>query len=133
MPQPPKHFLAAYPARPDHTMYTVEVPADFELFSSGQFKGRIQKGISSEYRFELRKRDLTPAIVAGRYVASGEEANSTKAIFWTLQPLLRSSTLPDRLPGIVRAIEAGRVPDEQRGDGQLRHDLAAWDALTPSA
>lgn len=87
LPQPPKHFLAAYPARPDHTVYTVAVPADFEVFSSGRFKGRKQTGSNSEYRFELRKGDLTPAIVAGRYATSSEQSNATKAIFWTVQPL----------------------------------------------
>jgi hypothetical protein len=87
LPQPPKHFLAPYPTRPDRTTYTVIVPADFQVFSSGRFKGHKQTGATSEYRFELRKSDVTPAIVAGRYMAAGGEANSTKPVFWTLQPL----------------------------------------------
>jgi hypothetical protein len=87
LPQPPKHFLAPYPTRPSRTTYTVIVPADFEVFSGGHLKGRKQTGASAEYRFENRKSDLTPAIVAGRYTVSPAQGKSAATIFWTLQPL----------------------------------------------
>jgi hypothetical protein len=84
---PPKHFLSPFPARPDRSAYTVVVPSDFLVLSGGRLKGRKQSGASTEFRFELRKGDLPPAIVAGRYTASNPEAKPSNAIFWTLQPL----------------------------------------------
>ncbi len=87
LPQPPKHFLSPFPARPDRTAYSVIVPSDFLVLSGGRLKGRKQSGATAEFRFELRKADMPPAIVAGRYVASQPEAKANTAIFWTLQPL----------------------------------------------
>lgn len=87
LPQPPKHFLSPYPSRPDRTTYTVQVPPDFLVLGGGRFIGRKQSGAEVEYRFELRQKDLTPFVVAGRYVASGHEAKASNAIFWTQQPL----------------------------------------------
>lgn len=84
---PPKHFLSPFPDRPDRTAYTVVVPSDFLVLSGGRLKGRKQLGASTEFRFELRKSDMSPAIVAGRYTASSPEAKASSAIFWTLQPL----------------------------------------------
>jgi hypothetical protein len=52
---------------------------------------------------------------------------------WTLHPKLRSPSLMGVLPDIVRAVEAGRVPDPQRGDGDLNDTLPEWhDLQTPS-
>lgn len=87
LPLPPKHFLSAYPARPDRTSYSVVVPSDFLVLSGGRLKGRKQSGATAEFRFQLRESDMPPAIVAGRYVASHPEAKANAAIFWTFQPL----------------------------------------------
>jgi hypothetical protein len=45
---------------------------------------------------------------------------------WTLRPRQRTQAVIDALPDIVRAIEDGHVPDEQRGDGNLNEALAGW-------
>jgi hypothetical protein len=87
LPQPPKHLLSPYPNRPARMIYTVRVPSDFKVLGGGQFRGRKQSAAESQYRFELRSHDMTPAIAAGRYVASSPEAKSRSAIFWTRQPL----------------------------------------------
>jgi hypothetical protein len=88
LPQPPKHVLSPYPRRPDRTSYTIRVPSDFLVLARGTLAGRKQEGNETEYRFVLRKDDLTAFIVAGHYVASSPESNkATDVIFWTFQPL----------------------------------------------
>jgi hypothetical protein len=87
VPRPPKHFLAPYPSRPAKMNYTVRVPSNFLVLARGASAGRKQEGRETEYRFELRKDDSTPFIVAGRYVASSPESKAHSAIFWTFQPL----------------------------------------------
>jgi len=47
---------------------------------------------------------------------------------WTLRPAPKSPVVPDRLPDIVRAVESGRVPEAQRGDGELDDSLPEWSA-----
>jgi hypothetical protein len=85
LPQPPKHFLAPYPKRPDHMVYTVRIPEDFLILARGAPAGQKKDGGEVEYRFDLGKRDLTPYVVAGRYTASSARRNG--AVFWTLKPL----------------------------------------------
>jgi hypothetical protein len=90
LPQPPGRVLAAYPARPPKTFYTVRVPDGFLVLGGGTMAGRKKDGGEVEYRFELRKDDLPAYVVAGRYVDSssrGKSANKSDVAFWTLQPL----------------------------------------------
>jgi hypothetical protein len=87
LPLPPKHFLSPFPARRNPTSYSVIVPSDFLVLAGGTLKGRQQSGATTNFKFELRKSDMPPAIVAGRYVASHPEPKANSAIFWTLQPL----------------------------------------------
>jgi Peptidase family M1 domain len=84
--QPPKRFLAPYPRRPDRTIYTVRVPSDFLLLARGTLVNRKKDGAETGYRFILRKKDLEPFVVAGRYVA-WPSGRSDSTVFWTLQPL----------------------------------------------
>lgn len=91
LPQPPKHVLAPYPARPPKMFYTVRVPANFLVLARGRLAGRKKDGGEIEYRFEMRTGDLAPYIVAGRYVdSSGSQPWSVS--FWTLQALENDST-----------------------------------------
>jgi hypothetical protein len=92
LPQPPKHVFAPYPSRPDRTMYTVQVPMNFLLLARGRLAGRRRRGNEIEYRFELRKGDLAPFIVAGRYVESSSNHKSGSAIFWTRRPLTQDAS-----------------------------------------
>ncbi|HEY6443250.1 MAG TPA: M1 family aminopeptidase [Candidatus Acidoferrales bacterium] len=85
--QPPKHLMARAPSRPDRTDYTIRVPADFLVLARGAPKGKKKTGSEIEYRFELSKDDLSPYIVAGRYMQWPAGRNSQSASFWTLQPL----------------------------------------------
>lgn len=114
IPQPPKHFLSPYPTRPDRTTYTVLVPLDFLVLGGGRLKQRKQSGAGVEYTFELRRSDLTPSVVAGRYAASGPEAKANAAIFWTLKPLREDPRLAsERITAVWNALEADFGPLEK--------------------
>jgi hypothetical protein len=106
--QPPKHFMAPYPTRPNNTAYTVRVPADFLVLARGKAAGRKTDGSAIEYRFDLGKRDLTPYIVAGRYQAWSARRNA--AIFWTLAPLKA-----DAAPAEERITAAWSILEEDFG------------------
>jgi hypothetical protein len=89
-PQPPGRVLAPYPARPPKTFYTVRVPENFLVLGDGAPAGRKKDGGEVEYRFELRKDDLSAYVVAGRYADSwsrGKSADRSDVAFWTLRPL----------------------------------------------
>ncbi|HXJ15645.1 MAG TPA: M1 family aminopeptidase [Candidatus Polarisedimenticolia bacterium] len=85
--QPPKHFLAPYPRRPERSIYTVRVPVGFMVLARGVPKGRKKEGGEIECRFELRKGDLAPYVVAGRYVTWPLNPDLHTPIFWTLGPM----------------------------------------------
>ena len=119
LPQPPKHVLSPYPRRPDRTSYTVRVPSNFLVLARGTLAGRKQEGNETEYRFILRKDDLTAFIVAGHYVASSPESKKeTGAIFWTFQPLKENPA-----PAIERISAAWNVLEKSFGPLD-RHILA---------
>jgi hypothetical protein len=85
--QPPKHVMAPYPTRPDKSFVTIRVPENFVVLSRGSAAGRKQNNGETAYRFLLRKDDLAPYIVAGRYAESSSRGKADSAIFWTLAPL----------------------------------------------
>ena len=86
----PKHLLATTPSSANLGIFTIRVPSDFHVLARGTPKGRKQDGAETEYRFALFGNDLPPFVVAGRYVASPENAGSG-AVFWTLQALEEDS------------------------------------------
>ena len=45
---------------------------------------------------------------------------------WMLHPPYRSSDFFTRLPFIIKAVEAGEVPDEQRGDFDMNDSMIDW-------
>lgn len=83
--EPPRHVLAPFPRRPDKMDYTVRVPSSFLLLARGALKQRKNVAGEVEYRFELRKREPPPYVVAGRYLTNGNESGGV--VFWTLRPL----------------------------------------------
>lgn len=85
--QPPKHFLSPFPSRPEVTNYTVAVPSGFQVLGGGRLKARKASSTGETYTFELRRADLSPFVVAGKYAASASDAKAGSAVFWTLEPL----------------------------------------------
>jgi hypothetical protein len=83
---PPKHFLSPFPKRPDRSLFTIRVPAGFLVLARGTPSGQKREGGEIEYRFLLRMSDLSPYVVAGRYVESNSKRGSGDVIFWTLEP-----------------------------------------------
>jgi hypothetical protein len=90
--EPPRHVLAPYPKRPDKTIVAIRVPQDFLVLSRGIPAGEKQQGGEAEHRFLLRKDDLAPFVVAGRYTESSSRDKSSAAIFWTMAPLKQDPT-----------------------------------------
>lgn len=91
--QAPNYALSSLPAGPDRSTYSVQIPADFLVLSSGKPRGRKKNQGMVEYRFELRKGDLEPYIVAGRYVTTSSKQRRGGAIFWTFDPLKEDPAL----------------------------------------
>jgi hypothetical protein len=87
LPQPPGHFLADYPKRPDKSEYSVRVPADFLVLARGKMLGRKRAGSEAEYRFQLRAKDLTAFAVGGSYKEQAFRRGAGTVVFWTLAPL----------------------------------------------
>jgi hypothetical protein len=85
--QPPKHFLAPDPKRPDKSTYTVRVPSGFVVLARGMADKQKKEDAETVFIFKLRASDLSPYIVAGRYSGSDSNRNSSPVVFWTLQPL----------------------------------------------
>ena len=92
LPQPPNHPFASYPSRPDRALFNVRVPESFRLLARGTLARREQSGDEIEYRFELRKQDLTPFVAAGRYIESSSNHKSGAGVFWTLEPLTQDAS-----------------------------------------
>jgi Peptidase family M1 domain len=85
--QPPGHFLADYPKRPDKTDYSIRAPADFLMLARGKMLGRKRAGNEIEYRFRLRAKDLAAFVVGGSYKEQAFHRGSGTVVFWTLEPL----------------------------------------------
>jgi len=91
----PNHILADTPARPENLTYAVRVPSDFTVLARGSLASRKQDGTDTIYRFELRKQDLGPYVVAGHYLTSNQDKKSTNAVFWTMKQLPQNSSPTD--------------------------------------
>ncbi len=85
--QAPNHALSSLPAEAGRSTYSVQIPSDFLVLSSGKPRGRKKNQRMVEYRFELRKGDPEPYIVAGRYVTTSSKQRRGGAILWTFDPL----------------------------------------------
>jgi Peptidase family M1 domain len=85
--EPPKHFLAPDPKRPDKSAYSVRVPSGFVVLGRGTPDKQKKEGSETVINFKLRASDLAPYVVAGRYSESDSNRNSSAVVFWTLQPL----------------------------------------------
>jgi hypothetical protein len=85
--RPPSRMLSSTPATPEGTAYSVEVPTDFLVLASGKPRGRKKDRGSMKYQFELRKDDLAPYVIAGRYVEASSSRQKDGVTFWTFEPL----------------------------------------------
>jgi hypothetical protein len=106
LPQPPKHFLSPYPRRPDKMTYSVIVPSSFLVLARGKMIHRKNESADTEYRFQLRKDDLAPFVVAGRYVETRFGEGASSVIFWTIHPLREApGSMPQRISAAWATLE----------------------------
>jgi hypothetical protein len=98
LPQPPHHLFAPDPRRPDKVDYFVRVPSNFLVLARGRMTSRKRAGQETECRFQLRKDDLAPYIVAGRYIETVLHPRTGTVTFWTMQPLQSDpGSAPERI------------------------------------
>lgn len=111
LPQPPAHFMAAYPSRPDKSVYSIRVPSSFLVLGRGQMIGKKRAGSETEYRFRLRSRDLAAFEVAGNYKETPFRTGAGTVVFWTHEALKGDvGTTPERLAGAWQTMEADFGP-----------------------
>lgn len=121
-PQPPKHFLSPYPARPPKMLYSVRMPADFLVLARGRLKHRKNEGNLTAYQFQLTKNNLSPFVVAGRYVQTRLAGGSV--VFWTLHPLSESAgSAPQRIAKAWATLEKDFGPIDT--EAQVPHIVEA--------
>lgn len=115
LPQPPQHFLSPYPARPANMSYSVRVPAGFLVLARGKLRRRKAAHNEVVYQFQLRKSDLAPFVVTGRYVETRLARGAV--VFWTLHPLAESAgSAPQRIANAWTTLEKdfGPIDTEAR-------------------
>ncbi len=109
--QAPNHTLSSSPAGADRSTYSVQIPADFLVLSPGKLRGRKKNQGMVEYRFELRKGDLEPYIVAGRYVTTSSKQRKGGAIFWTFEPLKEDpAATEERMASVANILQENFGP-----------------------
>lgn len=106
LPQPPRHFMSPYPRRPDKMTYSVVVPSTFLVMARGKMVRRTRGPANTEYAFQLRKDDLAPFVVAGRYVETRAGEGAAGLVFWTLHPLRENlGSTPQRISAAWATLE----------------------------
>jgi hypothetical protein len=109
--QAPNHALASLPADAGRSAYAVQIPADFLVLSPGKPRGRKKNQGMVEYRFELRKDELDPYIVAGRYVTTSSKQREGGAIFWTFGPLKEDpAAAEERMASVANILQRNFGP-----------------------
>jgi hypothetical protein len=83
---PPNHILSPTPKRPDRTQYTVRVPEKTMVLARGKVQCCRRSGGETEYRFELKKGDFYPFVVAGEYAETRVQTPDHAITFWTFEP-----------------------------------------------
>lgn len=86
--------------RAEPTEVSVRVPENFLVIARGQPEHEVRKpksetresenrgqGAEVEHRFRLRRHELDPFVVAGRYQEQPVETADGAIVFWTLEPL----------------------------------------------
>jgi hypothetical protein len=82
-----KAFLSPAVVRPNPTLLTVIIPADFRITASGEPRGAKKQNRETEYRFRIRKADFDPYILAGQYSEQAVIFGDTRVTFWNAKPL----------------------------------------------
>jgi len=85
--QTPEKLFAHDVVRPNPTPVSIVVPQGYFAIATGDLVRVRPQGVEVEYQFLLRKFDLDPFVVAGRYSEQEVRAKDGTIIFWTFAPL----------------------------------------------
>ena len=114
--QTPEKLFAHDVVRPSPTPVSIVVPQGFLAIATGDFVSVRPQSGEVEYRFLLRKFDLDPFVVGGRYSEQAVKAKDGTIVFWTLAPLPpdAAKVAGARLASAWKAYEAafGRIGKE---------------------
>lgn len=86
-PLAPKSFLAKDLVRPNPADLHVIVPEDFRAMGSGELKGTHRANSETEFRFQMRKDDFDPFLIAGKYFEQQITTSAGAVNLWTFAPL----------------------------------------------
>jgi hypothetical protein len=82
-----KAFLSPAVVRPNPTLLTVIIPADFRITASGEPRGAKKQNGETEYRFRIRKADFDPYVLAGQYQQQIVSTAGVTVAIWTFKPI----------------------------------------------
>jgi hypothetical protein len=86
-PLAPKSFLAKDLVRPDPADLHIVVPEGFLAMGSGEFKGTHRANRETDFRFQMRKDDFDPFVLAGKYFEQQVTTSGGAVTLWTLHPV----------------------------------------------
>ena len=82
-----KAFLSPAVVRPDPTLLSVTIPADFRATASGQLRGTKKQNGQIEYRFRIGKADFDPYVLAGQYQQQIVSSDGVTVAIWTFKAI----------------------------------------------
>lgn len=83
----PKSALSSGGEPPKKWDLLVQVPADYRIHASGRERGAKKRDAAVLHRFEQRKADFRPFVLAGRYQETEIKTGDGTVVFWTRQTL----------------------------------------------
>ncbi|HEV2491232.1 MAG TPA: hypothetical protein VGT03_15620 [Candidatus Acidoferrales bacterium] len=86
-PLAPKNFLAKDLVRPDPAELHIIVPEGFRAMGSGEWKGTHKSNGATDFRFQMRKDDFDPFLIAGKYFEQQITTSAGGVNLWTFTPL----------------------------------------------
>ena len=82
-----KAFLSPAVVRPNPTLLTVIIPADFRVTAAGQPSGTKNQSGEIEHRFRIRKADFDPYVLAGQYQQQIVSTAGVTVAIWTFKQI----------------------------------------------
>jgi hypothetical protein len=125
---PPDRVFARGTGRGETVRVRIRVPAGWRVLSTGRPKGSRSRGAEIEHRYEVRRDDADPFVLAGHYHEQRFQAFGQRVIFWSLGRPERDELAPwaTEVAEILAYLEQVLGPREQPA-------APVWVAEWPSA
>ncbi|MCL6480767.1 MAG: hypothetical protein K6U02_03475 [Firmicutes bacterium] len=91
---PPDRVFARGTGRGETVRVRIRVPAGWRVLSAGRPKGSRSRGAEIEHRYEVRRDDADPFVLAGHYHEQRFQALGQRVIFWSLARPERAELAP---------------------------------------